>query len=740
MIASSVPEIPARVWDKAFNQKKIPLGFKTLLTFTLGYVSLFLICLGVGLYYELEKSLLLYGSGFGIFASVILAAGLYTIGHIEKTLRQAQDSLAGMLSIFPCLVTDRRKGVVFANALLRNKFPLVQREGFESLLGCMTQKNQKKRFLKDVETGLKGSAPFSSVGTFITSEDLPEDTFISVLPLSQDGLFLWRFLSMDDFRQRFFQKNFEDSGFLKSLDLVDLFNAAPAGDLLLDREGIIQDANQTFLSLFTQTPSKVCGRPFLDLVSEKDQESVEKLLQKCRNTQDTVEQDYQEFTFKKGGDAIAYVSSFEYPSLDLSGQKERGLFLQIFDNKERKEIQARVLKSQKTQALGQLAGGVAHDFNNLLTAMIGFCDLLLVRHTPNDQSFSDVMQIKQNANRAANLVRQLLAFSRQQTLQPRVMDITSVLEDVSLLLQRLVGSSIRLSIVHGRELGSVKVDRGQFEQVIINLVVNARDALQGEGEILIQTSLHHFENDHQTPHDLIQTGQYVHICISDTGEGIKPENIDKVFDPFFSTKEVGSGTGLGLATVQGIINQTGGYISVDSTPGKGTSFHIYLPVFQGEKAQPWEEGEPFSKDPPLKDLTGKGTILLVEDEDAVRLFSARALRDKGYTVVEASTGEEALAYLMTLWESGHKTVDLLVTDVVMPVMDGPTLVNKAHTFFPELKVVFISGYAQETFREKLKENTIIFLPKPYSLKALASIVKTTLNQRKSSSSPLRRVS
>lgn len=730
MAASFVSSLPTRVWEKALNQKKSPIRFKTLLICSVIYAAACLIGLGFSIYDERAKEAIFSLLAFTIFSGAILTTSLYMSARTERILSRAQESLAGMLSIFPCLVTDRHKNIIFANKLLRTKFPLIQQENFSYVTGNILEDDQRTAFINDIETGLKGVSSFSALATFSTPDMAHEDIFVSVVPLSEDGLFLWRFLSMDDFRQRFFQKSFKDNGFLSSLDLVDIFNAAPAGDLLLDKNGIIHNVNKSFRDLFSDDKDHLTGLPFTDLVTESDKESIEKLLERSQKSKPGTERDYQEFAFKNGHDAVVYAAPFQYPSFEESNKKDTGFFLQVFDNKERKEIQSRVLKSQKTQALGQLAGGVAHDFNNLLTAMIGFCDLLLLRHSPSDQSFTDVMQIKQNANRAANLVRQLLAFSRQQTLQPRVMDITDVLEDVSLLLQRLIGSSIRLSIIHGRELGPVKVDRGQFEQVIINLVVNARDALAGEGEILIQTKQMHFKSDHQTAHDVIKTGDYIRLSVTDTGQGIDPTFIDKIFDPFFSTKEVGSGTGLGLATVQGIINQTGGHITVDSTPKKGTTFHIYLPLFEGEKENkgPLDE-DALEKKVISKDLTGSGTILLVEDEDAVRLFSARALRDKGYSVVEATTGEEALSYLTTLWESGHKTVDLLVTDVVMPIMDGPTLVKRAHDLFPDLKVVFISGYAEETFREKLEEDDILFLPKPYSLKALASIVKAAFGEK-----------
>ena len=401
---------------------------------------------------------------------------------------------------------------------------------------------------------------------------------------------------------------------------------------------------------------------------------------------------------------ISHISAHEY-------------MLQLMDISQQKKLEQQFIQSQKMQAVGQLAGGIAHDFNNLLTAMIGFCDLLLQRYMPNDPSYLDVSQIKQNANRAANLVRQLLAFSRQQTLQPRVVNITDALSDLSSLLRRLIGARIELDVIHGRDIWPVKVDISQFEQVIINLAVNSRDAMIDGGKLRIKTS--NVSNTKPTPvgNEIMPEGDFVTIDVSDTGCGIPEENFEHIFEPFFSTKEVGAGTGLGLATVYGIVKQTGGFIFVESEINKGTNFKICLPRHSGniEIHLPNIEA-------PKGDLSGSGTILLVEDEDAVRIFSARALREKGYKVIEASNGEDALEIVNEGTE-----FDLLVTDVVMPHMDGPSLSKKVREIVPDLRTIFISGYAEDAFRKNLGDDTNIhFLPKPFTLKDLAAKVKDVI--------------
>jgi two-component system, cell cycle sensor histidine kinase and response regulator CckA len=375
------------------------------------------------------------------------------------------------------------------------------------------------------------------------------------------------------------------------------------------------------------------------------------------------------------------------------------------------------------QAIGQLAGGVAHDFNNVLTAIIGFSDLLLAKHRPTDAAFADLMNIKNNANRAANLVRQLLAFSRRQTLRPEVLSLTDVLADLGNLLGRLLGEKINFKVVHGRDLWPIKADLNQFEQVVMNLAVNARDAMPNGGQLTVKTLNVPVEASRDVQPGVMPPAEYVLCEVQDNGTGIPPEIRNKIWEPFFSTKDVGKGTGLGLATVYGIVKQTGGFIFCDSELGKGTTFRIYMPRHVADREETPPETREINKEEKRADLTGKGTILLVEDEDAVRAFASRALASRGYTVIEASTGEQALEIVL----SREEGFDLVLSDVVMPEMDGPTLLKEMRKRGIATKVIFISGYAEDAFAKNLEGHSdFAFLPKPFSLKQLAEAVKDVM--------------
>ncbi|WP_417498545.1 ATP-binding protein [Lacimonas salitolerans] len=414
---------------------------------------------------------------------------------------------------------------------------------------------------------------------------------------------------------------------------------------------------------------------------------------------------------------------FVQVSLHRTGaDDEAALVAVLSDATEFKALEAQFVQSQKMQAIGELAGGVAHDFNNLLTAISGHCDLMLLRHDQGDPDFADLMQINQNANRAAALVGQLLAFSRKQTLRPEVLDMRNTLADLTHLLNRLVGERVTLSLTHDPALRAIRADKRQLEQVLVNLVVNARDAMPEGGEIRIETETVHLDTPMTRDRATVPPGAYVAIRVTDDGVGMEEDVRKKVFEPFFTTKGVGQGTGLGLSTAYGIVKQSGGFIFVDSTLGQGSCFTLYLPCHADAKTL--MPAAPVPADAMASAKPAEGVVLLVEDEAPVRAFAARALRLRGYTVIEADSAEAALDLL----RDRDLAVDVFVTDVVMPGRDGPSWVKEALRERPSVQVVFVSGYAEESFGEAQKElPNSVFLPKPFSLADLTETVHRQLH-------------
>ncbi len=404
----------------------------------------------------------------------------------------------------------------------------------------------------------------------------------------------------------------------------------------------------------------------------------------------------------------------------VTDQGVPALIAVLNDATQLKTLEAQFVQSQKMQAIGQLAGGVAHDFNNLLTAISGHCDLLLLRHDQGDPDYSDLIQINQNTNRAAALVGQLLAFSRKQTLRPETLDLRDTLADLTHLLNRLVGEKVTLSLSHDPVLKPIRADKRQLEQVLMNLVVNARDAMQDGGEIKITTECLDLNAPLSRDRVTVPPGQYVTLQVADEGVGIPEDKLQKVFEPFYTTKRTGEGTGLGLSTAYGIIKQSGGFIFIDSTVGVGTVFTLYFPVLTRTMIQ-----TPDKTVAPAATATNfdDGIILLVEDEAPVRAFASRALRMRGYTVLEAESAEMALKTL----EDETLNVDVFVTDVIMPGMDGPSWVREALKDRPGVPVVFVSGYAEDSFgAEQTAIPNSVFLPKPFSLTDLTNTVHSQM--------------
>ena len=536
-----------------------------------------------------------------------------------------------------------------------------------------------------------------------------------------------------------------------------LFNNSPVGMLFIDGRGKIISTNPKAKELFRFNDGE---NTLSDSLSE---DNIRQLLSAINKA-------------AKAKTAIVELKT-DNQTLNLYISALRGLYrnqretsaefiVYVIDATKQKNLEIQFAQAQKMQAVGQLAGGVAHDFNNLLTAMIGFTDLLLQRHGVGDPSFADLIQIKQNANRATSLVRQLLAFSRKQPLMPKLIDVTDSFADLSQMLKRILGEKIKLVFKHESDLGYIKVDPNQFSQVIINLAVNAKDAMNGNGTLTISTRTYYLPEKYTFGDDIINPGDFVVIDVTDTGCGIPPENLSRIFDPFFTTKEniVGSGTGLGLAMVYGIVRQTEGFIRVESTVGKGTTFSIYLPRFENGP----EEEMPDTPQPVISGRSGQtilkvqetlsapaninqkiimglnisntidrgstvakdgkpARILFVEDEDSVRAFGVRALKKKGYDVVDSSSAENALEIL-----AADTDFDLLITDMVLPGLSGAQLTNKVKELHPSIAVILASGYSEDIARQEVSNtNEFEFITKPYSLGDLTAKVFDVLNRSKS---------
>jgi len=496
-----------------------------------------------------------------------------------------------------------------------------------------------------------------------------------------------------------------------SQHLQAMLDILPIGLALVDRDGRFLTMNDAF-----RTAAGIkSSRPVYpgDLVVKEDKAAVADAVR--RNARGPA---------MSGDLAVRLARSPKEPvALTIAGLRGLGdaaVLLLLKDNSEEAKLKRQVAQATKMQAVGQLAGGVAHDFNNILTAIIGHCDLMLMRHTPGDSDYDDIQQIKSNSNRAAGLTRQLLAFSRQQTLRPQVLQLTDVVAEVSHLLKRLLGETVKLVVKHGRNLGPVRADPGQLEQVIINLAVNARDAMavKGGGTLTIQTYSVHSGQVAELGSDILPIADYSALSVTDTGSGIEPNVLGKIFEPFFTTKEVGKGTGLGLSTVYGIVKQSGGFIFADSKVGEGTRFVIYLPVHRAES----ETGKaPVGTKPKENELWGSGTVLLVEDEPMVRAVAERALTRHGYNVITATNGEEALEVI-----ARGDEIALMISDVVMPGMDGPTTVREARKSRPDLPILFMSGYAEEQLRKSIDLDKVAFLPKPFSVQELAEAARRAL--------------
>ncbi len=500
-----------------------------------------------------------------------------------------------------------------------------------------------------------------------------------------------------------------------------MFNDAPFGAVRLDGQSlasaIVVDSNRALMGL---TDGKAApGVRFADLFLADDGPA--KLTESLLDAID------KPVGLKLAGEETRHVNVFVtlneqgYPSVAY-----------VIDMTEQKQLEMRLAQGEKMQAIGQLAGGVAHDFNNVLTGIMLNTDTLITRHPVGDPSYDNLKNIHEFSVRARDLVRMLLAYARQQTFKSEVMNVTDFLSEFSILLRQILDERITLEIKHGRDLPNIRADKNQIETAIINLATNARDAMLSKangGKLVIRTGIATAADAHDKGFGFVEDGDYLLIEVEDNGAGIAPNVMDKIFQPFFTTKAVGVGTGLGLSTVYGIIKQSEGYICPISTVGKGTTFQIYLPALKaGEEVETGVEtapAMPAATGRPV-DMSGRGRILLVEDEDGVRSIAASLLESRGYEVEQACDGEEALDIL----EEAPRSFDLIISDVVMPGMDGPTLIREAAAHIGDARIIFISGYAERDVAKQLDENVrVSFLPKPFTVAKLAERVKEELNRR-----------
>lgn len=675
---------------------------------------------------------------------------------LEAVMRQETQELAEFLDILPIGLYQIDSGGVihFVN------------QRFCDWLGYTNIRELKGKKLVDLLVGTHvpeldgfwhGELTFrTQSGTFFTA-------FVSHAVYDENGETMLRASVVRDVTSRH-----EHEGAAKEAEIgfSRLFAEAPVGIAFLDKENVITEANSALFQMFGRPREEMIGLALDKCIGAEGWAELQDKMAKVMMRQ--LSRVHADVRLKTEQEKFAAVYITPMTEKDEDGETDVfGFIAHFIDNTERQTFANQFFQAQKMQAIGQLAGGIAHDFNNLLTAIIGSTDLLLQTHPPTDPDFTELNNIHYSASRAANLVGQLLSYSRKQPLRRDYFDVTDVFAELHHMLKRLLGTKISVQIENGRNLGFIYVDKTQFDQVFVNLAVNARDAMADGGTFTISTRHQKFQANQFIGSEEVNPGEYIVIDVSDTGCGISEENLQKIFEPFFTTKSgtVDSGTGLGLAMVYGNVRQSGGYISVKSAVNVGTTFSLYLPRHAPEDVRRLKEqaenGVPsaaydaqavsqvvrvkpnapkagdqlqfsFAQDkpslpPPLlpsKDLSGSGTILLVEDEDGVRAVTRKALSAKGYTIEDCTCAEEALEKI----ENGT-VFDLLITDMIMPGMDGVTLASTVRQKGIYSKILLISGFSEEAARGEIKEMPdFYFLAKPFTLRELCEKVKQIMGK------------
>jgi PAS domain S-box-containing protein len=484
----------------------------------------------------------------------------------------------------------------------------------------------------------------------------------------------------------------------------------------VNRDGIIQTWNRASAHIFQFKSEEIVGKSYKKVLWNRDKVSeMERMIEQVFQGRSFNNNDLM---YKCKDGSLRFTVCRLYP-LRTHGRIVRGCVFANTDVTERKRLEEQLRQAQKMESIGRLAGGIAHDFNNLLTVILGYSDILLMETELDEMQRIYAEEIKRSSQRAASLTQQLLAFSRKQILQPKVFNLNTLFRDLEMMLRRLIGEDINLKTCLSENLGLIKADPGQIEQVIMNIALNARDAMLNGGDLSIETSNIQFNKNHYKSNPEVKFGNYVLLSMKDTGHGMDEETIKHIFEPFFTTKGIGKGTGLGLATVYGIVKQSDGYIYVESERNRGTLFKIYLPCVD----------ESIGKDYLAREKRPEGgheTILLVEDEEDVRKMITSMLRSFGYTVVEAKDGREAM---LRSARFKKKPIHLVITDVVMPGMSGIALAKQLLHKRNDMKVLYISGYTDNAeIQSELMEKDMPILKKPFSPKSLAHKVRKVLDK------------
>jgi two-component system, cell cycle sensor histidine kinase and response regulator CckA len=496
--------------------------------------------------------------------------------------------------------------------------------------------------------------------------------------------------------------------------LRQIIDLNPSFIFAKDRAGRFTLVNQAVADNYGTTVEALIGRTDADFNSDAGE--VEHFRRDDLEVMDTLREKVIEEVITDARGRQRFLHTIKRPIVGPDGVADQVLGVSL-DITERQALEEQLAQAQKMEAVGRLAGGVAHDFNNLLTVVLGSVELLLDALEPGHPAQPHAEEIRRAAERAAMLTRQLLAFSRKQILQPTVVDLNQVVSDATRMLRHLIGEDIELVTETVARNARVRADANQVTQLLLNLAINARDAMPHGGTLTLRTSLSSFAADYVQAHPSVVPGEYVTLTVADTGHGILAEVMPHIFEPFFTTKPPGLGTGLGLATTYGIVEQSGGHITVESQPGQGATFHVHLP-------RVGDELSPVSR-PSSAAMKGSETVLLVEDEPMVRQLAAVSLRARGYDVIEASNGSEALTRATE--QSGP--IHLLVTDVVMPIMGGVELAARMVHDRPGMRVLYTSGYTDEPLSDGVSPGrTVAFLPKPYVGETLARRVREVLDQ------------